>query len=251
MTKKSKITKPKPKTKKKSLWYYLDPFNYLDWALEKWIGKPDGFFKSAIYWLCYIVLAFFLAIAIYDILGWILGVSMPMAIVYSSSMEPSLHRGDIVILTKANKLKIEEVTINENIANKDLKDLAELGYSLNAYGLTEVDSIKIGDKNISLLDTIKNKNSIIVYPSNVTGKDIIHRAIVKINAKDGIFLLTKGDNHKTNVLIDQDCDIEIINGKTTIQKPCLNIYPIKENELKGKKIGKIPYIGYIKLVLFQ
>lgn len=176
---------------------------------------------------------------------------MPMAIVYSSSMEPNLHRGDIVILTKANNLKLEEITINENITNKDLKDFAELNFFKNKFGIEEIEYIKIGDKNISLLESIENNNSIIVYPSNVTGKDIIHRAIVKINAKDGTFLLTKGDNHKTNVYIDQDCELEIINNEITIQKPCLNIYPIKEKDLKGKKLGKIPYIGYIKLVLFQ
>ncbi|HRS42979.1 MAG TPA: hypothetical protein P5530_03870 [Candidatus Diapherotrites archaeon] len=248
MKKKNKASKKQPK---KNFWYYLDPFNYLDMGLEKWIGKPEGFWKSAIYWLCYICLAFFLAIAIYKILGWILGVSMPMAIVYSSSMEPNLHRGDIVILTKAKNLKVEEVTINENIANKDLKDFAKLSFSKNRFGIEEIEYIKIGDKNISLIDTIENKNSVVVYQSNVTGKDTIHRAIVKINAKDGTFLLTKGDNHKTNVYIDQDCDIEIINEKITIQKPCLNVFPIKEKELKGKKLGKIPYIGYIKLVLFQ
>ncbi len=237
--------------KSKSFWYYLDPFNYLDMALEKWIGKPDGFWKSTIYWICYIGLAFFLAIAIYNLLGWILGVSMPMAIVYSASMEPSLHRGDIVILTKANNLKVEEITINQNISNKDLEEFADVSYYLNEYGLEEAEYLTIGDKNISLLSTINNKNSVIVYPSNVSGKDIIHRAIVKINANDGVFLLTKGDNHKTNTYIDQDCGVDIVDGEITIEKPCLNLCPIKEKDLKGKKLGKIPYIGYIKLVLFQ
>lgn len=176
---------------------------------------------------------------------------MPMAIVYSSSMEPNLHRGDIVILNKANNLKVEEITINQNISNKDLEEFAEVSYYINEYGLEEAEYLTIGDQNIFLLDAITNKNSVIVYPSNITGKDIIHRAIVKINAKDGSFLLTKGDNHKTNTYIDQDCGVDMLNGKIIIEKPCLNLYPIKENTLKGKKIGKIPYIGYIKLVLFQ
>ena len=57
MKKKNKASKKQPK---KNFWYYLDPFNYLDMGLEKWIGKPEGFWKSAIYWLCYICLAFFL-----------------------------------------------------------------------------------------------------------------------------------------------------------------------------------------------
>lgn len=176
---------------------------------------------------------------------------MPLAIVYSASMEPSLHRGDIVILTKPSNLKIEEITINENIANKDITEFLEIIYNENQYGLMEAEYIVTEDNNISLLKTIDNKNSVVVYPSNINGKNIIHRAIVKINAKDGTFILTKGDNHKTNVFIDQDCDVIIENDKTIIQKPCLNLYPIKEKDLKGKKIGKIPYIGYIKLVLFQ
>ncbi len=239
------------KEKKRSFWFYIDPFNYVDLGLEKWIGKPDCFWKSAIYWIVNIIVSFLLAMLIYKILGLILGTAMPMAIVVSSSMEPNLYRGDVVVLTNPKELTVEEVTINQNVAKKDLSEFAEISYSKNQYGLLEADSIKIADKNISLLDAIDRKNDIIVYPSNKTGRDIIHRAIVKINAKDGVFYLTKGDNHKTNVFIDQDCEVAIVNEKIIAQKPCINLYPIKENIVKGKKIGRIPYIGYIKLVLFQ
>ncbi|MFA5745264.1 MAG: hypothetical protein WCX82_00945 [archaeon] len=245
------MKKTKIQEKKKSFWYYLDPFNYVDLLLEKFVGKPNTFGKNVLYWIVYIFTSFILALLIYKILGLILGVSMPMAIVVSASMEPSLHRGDIVILTSAKNLKVEEVTINESIARKDISEFTEMNYSKNQYGLTEIDYIKIGDKKISLIDAIDNKNDVVVYSSNVNGRDIIHRAVVKIHAKDGSFILTKGDNHKTNVFIDEDCQITTENNKIVAQKPCLNLYPIKESTLKGKKIGKIPYIGYIKLVLFQ
>jgi len=245
------MKKTKESKTKRNFWFYLDPFNYVDLLLEKWIGKPITFWKSAIYWIIYIIVSFFLAMLIYKILGIIFGVSVPLAIVYSASMEPSLHRGDIAILTKPNNLKIDEITINENIANKDITEFLEIIHNKNQYGLMEAEYIVTEDNNIFLPKAIDNKNSIVVYQSNINGKDIIHRAIAKINAKDGTFILTKGDNHKTNVFIDQDCDIIVENGKPIIQKPCLNLYPIKEKDIKGKKIGKIPYIGYIKLVLFQ
>jgi len=166
-------------------------------------------------------------------------------------MVPNLHIGDVIIFTKPNNLKVPEITLDKNIRYKDLKEFMDLNYSINEYGLEEIESITINGKTFYLKDAITNKNSVVVYKSNINGKDIIHRAILKINAKDGTYIITKGDNHKTNLYIDQDCDIIREGGEIIAQKNCLNLYPIRIEDIQRKKIGKIPYIGYIKLVLFQ
>ncbi len=243
-------------TSKKQSWFsflkWLDPFTYVDIILEKTIGKQEGFWKTIVYWGIYILTAFVCAVVLYKFIGLLLGVSEPMAIVVTSSMVPTLHVGDIVIFTRATNLNVPEVELNKSIGYKDLTEFADVNYYVNEYGLTEAESITVNGKTFFLEDAIKNMNSIVVYKSNIEGKDIIHRAVLKINAKDGNFLLTKGDNHKTNLYIDQDCNIyRDDSGKIIPQKPCLNIYPLKQESVNRKKIGKIPYIGYIKLVLFQ
>jgi signal peptidase I len=230
---------------------WFDPFTYVDLLLEKTIGKQEGIWKNIVYWGCYILTAFICAALLYKIFGLIFGVAEPMSIVVSSSMVPNLHIGDVIIFTKPNNLKVPEITLDKNIRYKDLKEFMDLNYSINEYGLEEIESITINGKTFYLKDAITNKNSVVVYKSNINGKDIIHRAILKINAKDGTYIITKGDNHKTNLYIDQDCDIIREGGEIIAQKNCLNLYPIRIEDIQRKKIGKIPYIGYIKLVLFQ
>lgn len=246
--------KTKTKVKKESKFAFLkwfDPFTYVDLFLEKTIGKQEGFWNNVIYWACYIVTAFISALLLYKIIGLFLGVAEPLAIVVSSSMVPNLHIGDVVIFTKPTNLKVAEVEIDRSIRYKDVSEFAEINYHINQHGLEEVKSITINDKTFIVEDAITNKNSVVVYKSNVNGKDIIHRAILKIKARDGTFIITKGDNHKTNLYIDQDCDIIREDNQIIAQKPCLNLYPIRIEDISRKKIGKIPYIGYIKLVLFQ
>lgn len=237
------------KFKEKLKW--LDPFTYTDLLLEKTIGKQEGFLKTIVYWVAYLITAFISAFLLYTIIGVLLGVSEPLSIVVSSSMVPHLNIGDVVIFTKPTNLKIPEIEINENIQYKDITEFLTINYYLNEHGLEEAESITVNEKTINLKEAIENKNSVVVYKSNTTNKDIIHRAILKIKAKDGTYVLTKGDNHKTNLYIDQDCDVDYEDNKIIIQKPCLHLYPIKIENINRKKIGKIPYIGYIKLILFQ
>lgn len=231
---------------------WLDPFTYVDLLLEKLIGKQEGFVKSIVYWIFYIFTAFVSALIIYSLIGLLLGVKEPLSIVVSSSMIPNLSIGDVVIFTKPTKLIVPEIEVDFSIAQKDLKEFAKLEYYLNEHGLEEIKSIEINNQIFEIEEAITNKNSIVVYKSNINGKDIIHRAILKIKAKDGEFIITKGDNHKTNLYLDQDCGvIRDESNKIMLSKPCINLYPINMKNIQRKKIGKIPYIGYIKLVLFQ
>jgi len=235
--------------KKKSVTCYLkwvDPFTYVDLLLFKLFDEPDTTQKKILFWIIYIAFAFIFAYLLYRISGLILNNTTPFATVVSASMEPRFYRGDVVILTAPKNLKATTATIDINLAEKDLKEFAELSYKINEYGLEQIDSIKIGDTNIAINDIYSN--DIIVYHSNIRGIDIIHRIVAYIHANDGNFIITKGDNNKTNRIIDEDCNIDRETGIP--QNACLNIYPIPVDKIKGKMIGKVPYIGYAKLFLF-
>lgn len=226
---------------------YLDPYTYLDIFLEKKLGKPKKLKTKIIYWACYLAYSFILAFLIYQLLGFILGTSLPLATVVSGSMEPSFFRGDIIIISSAKNLKSEIVTIDENIASRNITEFLKINSYTNEYGIKEAKEIIINGQTINVLEAPKNKNSVVVFKSNLTGKDIIHRVVLKIEANDGTFVLTKGDNNKTNFLIDQQCEITgnfVTNG-------CIHVSAIEKEELLGKKIGRIPYIGYLKLFLFR
>lgn len=170
---------------------------------------------------------------------------MPLAVVVSHSMEPNLSRGDIVVIKNAKNLNSETIEINKNLKNKDLKEIAEIVYVKNEYGLDQVHSLKIEETTIYIDDIIEN--DIVVFTSNVNNKDIVHRLVLYIKANDGEYILTKGDNNKTNRLIDQDCNF--VNG--VAKHNCLNKYPTPINTVKGKVIARIPYLGYIKLGFFN
>ncbi len=249
MGKKNKIQE-KP-TKQKN-WYsfldYIDPFTYLDMLLYNTLGEPKSMGKKVLFWIIYIAFAFLLAYILYTLLGIIFGSTMPLATVVSGSMEPTFQRGDVVVLGGTKYINAETVIINENIAQKDLSWFSEMTYKTNEYGLDEVSTITIDNQTIKFDDIIKNNNSVVVYTSNIQGIPIIHRVVAIIDAKDGIFIITKGDNSKTNRYIDQDCEVSPLTGYAT--KGCLNLYPVKIDSLLGKKIGLIPYIGYAKLFLF-
>ncbi len=80
-------------------------------------------------------------------------------------------------------------------------------------------------------------NSIIVYktvPQDLFYQEgdtyIVHRAYAIINASGTYYYLTKGDN---NPGLDMQYDN----------------YPAPQNDINGKVIGIIPYIGYLKLIL--
>jgi signal peptidase I len=231
------------KLKKYTKW--LDPYIYLDLVIDKLFGKTNKKNKFIIN-ILYILYSVLLAYLLYTFIGLILGTSLPLATVVSGSMEPNFYRGDIVIVANAKNIKAQIIDINENIKNKDIKDFSKMEFFPNSYGLNEIYSITIGNETINLDDTIKNNNSVVIYKSNIYGKLIIHRVVLILNANDGTYVISKGDNHKTNRIIDEDCDLS---PKTLIPtKGCLNIYPINIKDLYGKKIGRIPYIGYLKLI---
>jgi signal peptidase I len=68
--------------------------------------------------------------------------------------------------------------------------------------------------------------------------DIVHRAFFKIDVGGEKYYLTKGDNNPIMDLQVVGCsNPEIVN------------HPVPEENVKGKVIARIPYLGYLKLLI--
>jgi signal peptidase I len=218
---------------------WLDPFTYVDILLE-YINPKKIWFVN---WAVNIFFAFIFAFILYSFFGFLFGTSSPFVIVLSGSMEPTFYRGDIMAMSGANasNLKAQEIELGEEISGRALAEIATPSYSPDG------NIFSIIFKNGKEIRPNK-QGDIVVYYSSYRQEPIIHRAVAKIRAKDGIFLLTKGDS-KANYTVDQDCGL-VIAG--TPQKPgCINLYPVNVKDIQGKVTFKIPLLGYVKLLVFD
>jgi hypothetical protein len=81
-------------------------------------------------------------------------------------------------------------------------------------------------------DARDNENDVVVYEAQPAQYGlVIHRVLARLRAPDGVFYLTKGDN---NQFADQQLGISVV----------------PESAVKGRVIGRIPFVGYFKLLLF-
>ncbi len=133
-----------------------------------------------------LAIAILIALLINYTLAATLKVQKPVMVVVSSSMEPTIKPGDIIVVKKVN-----------------------------------IEDIKVGD--------------IIVYKNPYTQKEIVHRVIYKGKKYGKVYLITKGDNDKTNPLPDQ------LVGAAP---------PITEEIFVGKVILIIPYLGYPRYLVY-
>ncbi len=210
---------------------WLDPFTYVDLLLEK--INPSR--SPWIDWPVYIISAFLFAFLIYTALGFALGTKSPMVIVVSESMSPVMHRGDVVVLTG-----IAASGVNVPEAELDVPSLK----NVPMFYFAETSGSEIRFSNGKVLP-ITTGGDIVVYYSALRDEQIIHRAVARVRAADGTYLLTKGDN---NQRIDQDCGRVML---STIEKPCVTPFAVGSDELQGRAVGWAPLLGYVKLLVFD
>ena len=185
----------------------------------------------------YLVSAFVFAFVLYNfVLAFLLGTNAPLVIVFSGSMEPVLYRGDIVVLTGAGSLQLAEAGVDFPVKEKLLSEYAVIGERINNSGVKRAASIKVGSEEFEF----DENGPIVVYFSPLRNQDIIHRAVLKINAPDGEFILTMGDN---NNRLDQDCSSD--------GRDCIILNPVPVEGLRGKYLFHMPLIGHIKLIIFD
>jgi len=164
-------------------------------------------------WLVNIVLAFILIkFLLYPGLGLVLGTQFPVVAVVSSSMEH--HPGDFDAWWAAN----EDFYLGKNITKFDF-----LSYPFRN-GFNKGDIMILAGVNSSRI----KKGQIIVYWSRKP-YPIIHRFVGQ-NPSDPTLLMSKGDNNPAMV---QTFD--------------LNEYRIPPDQVVGKAVLRIPYLGYVKI----
>ncbi len=244
---------------------YLDPFFYAEifvlFVYKKLNIKHEQRRKLVVFeFVFYMVYAFFLAFLLYFLLTLILATKTPVVVVLSNSMQPTFSRGDLLIVKGADikNIKAEHLLYegDKNLENMFLWEYAEPIYKEKSYQTLGIlfpvkdfrgpySEFLPGKILIRLDQNTIGDNDIVVYRSEHPNSEkdnlpIIHRAIVNIETKDGFLLLTKGDNKEHNFLLDQDCGED-----NKLLKYCITTYPV--SKIKGKTIGRIPYLGYVKI----
>lgn len=122
------------------------------------------------------------------------------------------------------------------------------------YGLCEIDDFARGIKGYgTCLKYVEFEgkdyypslsNDIIVYAPReddlywfVVRADIVHRVFFKVDVEGETYYLTKGDNNPT-------MDVQATDAATLIKN-----HPVAEENVKGKVIGRVPYLGHLKLLI--
>jgi signal peptidase I len=233
---------------------YIDPFHPYD-LLITYLKKKMGYENKFLGIVIFIIYSLILAFLLLKILALILGAHQAMMIVVSGSMEPKLQIGDIVVLFSTKNISTNYIDINANL--KDVKihkyiipRYSILGdYNINDLSLQQVlyfkslnPELEIYLQDLNINNVIVNPDfsgDIVVYYSELYKKEIIHRAILGINALDGTYYLTKGDNLKTNFRMDEYCP--------DFSNYCFYPYFLPKENLLSKYLFKIPFLGWIKL----
>lgn len=238
---------------------WLDPFTYADIFLEK-IGQKES---QAASWAVYLVTAFLSAYLLYFVvLAFLFRSPSPMVIVVSGSMEPAFYRGDVMVLTGWGIGELNAPLVEmpgDSIEGTDISAYAYAKCSVSGSdglsGLVPCRAIMkevlAGRLQVQAKDILAEKivfpslgreiditkeGDVVVYFSESQGIPIIHRAVAKIHARDGWFVLTKGDS-VLNSFIDQDT--------------ALSYGAVPFGKLQGKAVFMVPLIGYVKLILLD
>lgn len=218
--------------------------------LDIYVGASETSWKQEI---IEIAKAAIVAVAIFAGISLLLGTSVPISGVVSCSLLPAYERGDFVIVQgikaqdiNAPTIEITEKEFNDIIGSKILCGKSSNGTinyicqkmcprissstkTLIGYSPECVRSIEINGTEIKENLT----NDVIVYAAHVNktyvNMDIVHRVFVKLKVGEKYYLLTKGDNN--NYMDISYFDI------------------IREEDIKGKVIFRIPILGYVKLVI--
>lgn len=193
-----------------------------------WNSEPkDGITQ---YILSFIVLIFFLVIVIrlilFPLVGLIFHTSLPLAIVESSSMDHQITRSDIGRLTLCSQSfeKKQSIDFEEywSICSQWYKDNTNISkYQMENFIFSN--GFKKGDLMIISGWSDIKVGDVIVFSSS-TKHPIIHR-VISLDP-----LETKGDHNP---------------GQLEIEKN------IKEDQILGKAIIRVPYIGWPKVALCE
>jgi signal peptidase I len=170
-------------------------------------------------WLANIVIAFILIkFIVYPVLGAVLGTGFPVVAVVSGSME---HEGSFDDWWSSGAVCPHTCTQGEWYEKMDISKEAFLTYDFkNGFNKGDIMVLKgVKPENIK-------KGDVIVFSKQFNKEPIIHRVI---EDKEDTFQ-TKGDHNKDVGRIDKG---------------------ITEDELVGKAVFKIPFLGWVKILFVE
>ncbi len=211
--------------------------------------QRHGFSKE----LIEIGIAVIIALAVWFSLVFLLNTSSPVSAIVSCSMLPAYERGDLIILrgVPPSEIKAQAIEVDQNSLNVISSSLHSscgqtqfgIDYQCGSCVRTSIASGQPGQerfvqcvKGISVNGKQINEdltNDVIVYtPQQSLSRfqgDIIHRAYAKLTAGNKTVILTKGDN---NDYFDSSL-----------------FGAVPQENVKGKVLLRIPYLGYLKLFI--
>lgn len=200
----------------------------------RWIWDSDSFLS----WIVALIIIFiFVKLIFFPGLSFIMGTSLPLAGVESSSMDHQIVKDDYGSYTLCGKSyskdEIERISFDEywNRCGKWYEDRNITKQEFSGFSLHN--GFRKGDIVIVLGRFTPKIGDIIIFKPNqdsAAPRPIIHR-IIKI--ENGI-MQTKGDHNSEQLTHDN------------------NIYRtdetnIKQDQIIGKAIFKIPWLGYVKI----
>ncbi len=235
------------------------------------------------------LIALFVAVAIWFGLSLVLNTSSPISGVVSCSMLPNLQRGDFVIVQgvpiKAYDISMTQAQLdslsgpsqitypggNLSIAGSIfpyclqnqqsamcqafISDPASFTEKKGAltykYDRCPIAFSRSGTQTEPCLRSVvfggneyltNFSNDVVVYQPNPSDYfaqvgDIVHRVMFRIDVDGKYYYLTRGDNNPI-------LDLQVYDYASS-----LGNHPVPQDRLRGKVIGRIPYLGYFKLFL--
>lgn len=225
-----------------------------------------------------------IALGAWLLLSFLLNTASPINIITSCSMLPEYERGDLIFLyggqPNAPKISVpfalndvRYVPVEVQLSGQTVARV--LQPSVNGQPLFDpvvstcqresaegnrtavcLKGITMQGKTVSVLES----GTIPVFDSNTSAGLIVHRLFAVLEGTDGPHYLTKGDN---NPFLDQQSGFALIPAKTAdrvlLNIPILGVLSWKDGlvwqsesqvPVKGNVLFKIPYLGYVKLLLF-
>jgi len=216
-------------------------------SLKFWdfIWNDDSLFS----WILSIIVAFIIIkFIVYPVLGFILSTNYPVVAIVSGSMEHHISNGELMgrqvvpnicgnYFNSSENLNFEEFWtycgdwyLERGITKSEFRDFP----FKNGMNVGDVIVLRNpGVKNIKIGDVI-----VFIQPGNAVVKPIIHRVVNKTVVNGKIIFQTKGDHNEDSI-------------KRSTYGTYLNEYDVKEEQVIGKSIFRIPFVGYVKILAYD
>jgi len=167
----------------------------------------------------------------------------PISVVLSGSMEPTMRRGDVLILTKrvSKMVEICDCPGSDHDEDDNKRDLVKQKVLLKYGDISCGDIVVFDTKSLQKRQNNSNdKKKIEKMPNGAAASSagIVHR-VISVHTEDNgdVFVLTKGDNNTRD-------------DRSLYPAPTFFL-PLNDETFVGKVVRRIPRVGYLNLMLVE